>query len=229
MGNFLYLAWVVAEKDILLEWRARESLIVMVVFTLMVLTLFSFAFGPGGGSGGEAANVQAGIIWIAILFAATIGLSRGMGIERESEGLSAMRLTAVDPAAIFFGKMFAILLSMSLMEVVGFAALAVFYRAEVLARAPALAGVALAATVGITSLGTLFSAVSSRTRTRDALLPVLLFPLLVPVLIAAVRATAIYLGGGGWEDAGGWVKLLLVFDLIFVAASAVVYEFVIYD
>ncbi|MDA1000015.1 MAG: heme exporter protein CcmB [bacterium] len=229
MRTFLRSAWTVAEKDLLLEWRARESLTVMVIFALMVLTLFSFAFGPGGGGGAEAANVQAGILWIAILFASTIGLSRGMGIERESEGISAMRLTAVDPSAIFLGKMFAVLLSMALMEVVGFAALAVFYRAEVFPNALALAGVALEATIGIAALGSLFSAVSVRTRTRDVLLPVLLFPILVPVLIAAVRATAVLLGGGGWAEAGDWVKLLLVFDIIFVVASAVVYEFVILE
>jgi heme exporter protein B len=221
---FFAIVWAVFEKDIRVEVRTRESLLVMFVFSLLVLTLFSFAFGPGQG-GKEAAPTQAGILWVAILFSSVIGFSRSMGIEREGNGFSAMRLSPADPSALFLGKMLAIFFLVAIMEIVGFAALAVFYQAGVWKNIGMLALVAFSSTAGISAVGTLFAAMTARTRTRDALLPVLLFPLLVPVLIAAVKATAAILGGGGWEEAGDWVKLIVAFDLIFITVSAVTFEY----
>ncbi len=227
MRLFFSVVWAVAEKDLRAEWRARESLALMLVFALLVLTLFSFAFGPGGGGRGEEAGaVQAGILWVAFLFASVIGLSRSMSMERESEGFAAMRLSPADPSALFLGKMIAALLLLAVMEAAGFAALAVLYRAPVAAAAGPLALVAAAATVGIASVGTLFAAMSAQTRTREVLLPVLMFPLLVPVLIAAVKGTAAFLGGRGWPEAEDWVRLLVVYDVIFVVASAMAFEFI---
>lgn len=226
MNRFFSVVWAVIEKDMRLEMRARESLAVMLMFSLLVLTLFSFAFGPDLG-GREGAPMQAGVLWVAFLFASVIGLSRSMGVERESDGFSAMLLSPADPSALYLGKMIAILILMLLMEVVGFAALAVFYRAPVWENLVPLALVALAATIGIASVGTLFAAMTTRTRTRDVLLPVLLFPLLVPVLIAAVNSTGAILAGGGWADAGGWVKVIIAYDLIFLSASVLVFEYVI--
>ncbi|MBT3350929.1 MAG: ABC transporter permease [Nitrospinaceae bacterium] len=224
MNYFFAIVWAVLEKDIRVEIRTRESLLVMLVFALLVLTIFSFAFGPGQG-GKEAAPTQAGILWVAFLFSSVIGFSRSMGIEREGNGFSAMRLSPADPSALFFGKMLAIFFLVAIMEIVGFAALAVFYRAQVWENIGMLSLVAFIATAGISAVGTLFAAMTARTRARDALLPVLLFPLLVPVLIAAVKATAAILGGAGWDEAGDWVKLLMAFDLIFIAVSAVTFEF----
>ncbi len=226
MKRFLSVVWAVFEKDMRVEMRSRESLAVMLMFSLLVLTLFSFAFGPDLG-GEEGAPMQAGVLWVAFLFASVIGLSRSMGMERESNGFSAMRLTPADPSALYLGKMIAILALMLVMEVAGFAALAVFYRAPVWENLAPLALVALVATIGIAAVGTLFAAMTTRTRTRDALLPVLLFPLLVPILIAAVKATAAFLGGGGWADAGDWVKIMAAYDLIFLSASVLVFEYAI--
>ncbi|OGL58274.1 MAG: hypothetical protein A3J27_02895 [Candidatus Tectomicrobia bacterium RIFCSPLOWO2_12_FULL_69_37] len=223
------VVWAVVEKDLRLERRAKESFVLMLVFSLLVLTLFSFAFGPEGGPSGDPGAVQAGILWVAFLFASVVGLSRSMGVERESEGFTAMRLSPADPSALFLGKMASILILMAGMELAGFAALAVLYRAPVGKAAPELALVAAAATVGIAAVGTLFAAMSVRTRTREVLLPVLMFPLLVPVLIAAVRGTAAFLGGRGWAEAADWLKLLVVYDVIFVVASALVFEFIIAD
>lgn len=226
MKYFLSCIWAVVEKDLRVERRARESLVVMVVFALLVLTLFSFAFGPGGGGGDDIAGVQAGILWVAFLFASVVGLSRTMGMERESEGFAAMRLSPADPSALFLGKMLAMLVLLAVMEVVGFAALAVLYRARVEAAVLPLALVAGSATVGIAAVGTLFAAMSARTRTREVLLPVLMFPLLVPVLIAAVKATAAHLGGDGWDAARDWVRLILVYDVVFALAGALAFDYV---
>lgn len=226
MRLFFLVVWAVAEKDLRVEMRARESLAVMLMFSLLVLTLFGFAFGPDLG-GREGASMQAGVLWVAFLFASVIGLSRSMGVERESNGFSAMRLSPADPSALFLGKMIAILVLMFLMEAAGFTALAVFYRSPVWNFLIPLSLVAMVATIGIASVGTLFAAMTTRTRTRDVLLPVLLFPLLAPVLIAAVKATGAILSGSGWKDAGDWVKIMTAYDLIFLSVSILVFEYAI--
>ncbi len=226
MKRFFSVLLAVVEKDLRLEWRTKESLLVMVVFALLVLTLFSFAFGPGGGSGENARAVQAGILWISFLFACVIGLSRTMGVERESGGFSAMYASPSDPSALYLGKVVSVAVLMVIMELAGFAVLAVLYQADVWKSTGALALVAVSATIGIAASGTLFSAMSTRTRTREVLLPVLMFPALVPVLIAAVKATEAHLGGGGWADSRDWIRLMLVYDVVFLVAASMVFEYI---
>ncbi len=226
MKRFFSVLLAVVEKDLRLEWRTKESLLVMVVFALLVLTLFSFAFGPGGGSGENARAVQAGILWISFLFACVIGLSRTMGVERESAGFSAMYASPSDPSALYLGKVVSVAVLMGIMELAGFAVLAVLYQADVWKSTGALALVAVSATIGIAASGTLFSAMSTRTRTREVLLPVLMFPALVPVLIAAVKATEAHLGGGGWADSRDWIRLMLVYDVVFLVAASMVFEYI---
>ena len=226
MKRFFSVLLAVVEKDLRLEWRTKESLLVMVVFALLVLTLFSFAFGPGGGSGENARAVQAGVLWISFLFACVIGLSRTMGVERESSGFSAMYASPSDPSALYLGKVVSVAVLMGIMELAGFAVLAVLYRADVWKSAGALALVAVSATIGIAASGTLFSAMSTRTRTREVLLPVLMFPALVPVLIAAVKATEAHLGGGGWADSRDWIRLMLVYDVVFLVAASMAFEYI---
>lgn len=226
MRRFFSVLSAVVEKDLRLEWRTRESLLVMVVFALLVLTLFSFAFGPGGGSGENARAVQAGILWISFLFACVIGLSRTMGVERESAGFSAMSTSPADPSALYLGKVVSAAVLMGIMELVGFAVLAVLYRVDVWKSAGALALIAISATVGIAAAGALFAAMSARTRTREVLLPVLMFPVLVPVLIAAVKATEAHLGGGGWSDSKDWIRLMLVYDVVFLVAASLLFEYI---
>ena len=226
MKRFFSVLYAVMEKDLRLEWRTKESLLVMVVFALLVLTLFSFAFGPGGGSGEGARAVQAGILWISFLFACVIGLSRTMGVERESAGFSAMYASPSDPSALYLGKVASALVLRGIMELAGFAGVAVLYSVDVWKSAGALALVAGSATLGIAAAGTLFSAMSARTRTREVLLPVLMFPALVPVLIAAVKATEAHLGGGGWADAKDWLRLMLVYDVIFMVSASLVFEYI---
>lgn len=224
--KFFFLAiCAVAGKDLRLEFREREGLVVMVVFALLLLTLFSFAFGPGEG-GKEAAPLQAGVLWVTFLFTSVTGFSRSMAIERESCGFSGMRLSPADPAAIYFGKMSAITFQVGVMEVAGFTALAVFYRAPVWENLGLLALIAVVATLGISAIGTLFAAMTAQVNTRNFPLPVLMFPILAPVLIGAVKATAAALAGDGWREAGDWVKLLVAYDLIFISAAVVVFEYV---
>ena len=226
MRRFFSVFLAVAAKDLRLEWRTKESVLIMVVFALLTLTLFSFAFGPGGGSGEGARALQAGILWIAFLFAGVIGLSRTMGAERESAGFSLMRASPAEPAALYLGKAASMVVLMGTMELAGVAVLAVLYRADVWESAGALALVSGAATLGVAGAGALFAAMSVRARTREALLPVLMFPALVPVLIAAVKATEAHLGGGGWADAKDWLRLMLVYDVVVLTAASILFEYV---
>ncbi len=226
MKRFFSVLFAVAEKDLRLEWRTKESALIMVFFALLVLTMFGFALGPGGGSGEEARATQAGIAWISFLFACVVGLSRTMGVERESAGFSAMYASSADPAALYLGKVAAMVVLMGAMEAVGFAALGLLYQAQVWESAGPLALVAACATLGIAGAGALFSAMSARTRTREVLLPVLMFPVLVPVLIAAVKATEAYLGGGGWADAQDWVRLMAVYDVMILVVASMVFEYI---
>ncbi len=224
MRRFFSVFLAVVEKDMRLEWRTRESLLIMVVFALLVLTLFSFAFGPGGGSGEDAPALQAGILWISFLFASVIGLSRTVSVERESAGFSAMYASPADPSALYLGKVTSAAVLMGIMELFGFAVLAVLYQADVWKSAGALAIIAACATLGIAAAGALFSAMSAHT--REVLLPILMFPVLVPVLIAAVKGTEAHLGGGGWADSRDWIRLMLVYDVVFLVAASMVYEYI---
>ena len=223
---FFRVAWAVMEKDLRVELRARESLFVMVVFSVLVLTLFSFAFGPGAGRGGEeAAALQAGILWVAFLFSSVLGLSRSMAIERETEGLAAMHLSPADPSAIFWERCSRFRSHRPHGGGPGSSRWRSSTGRPVEKAAGSLALVAGAATLGIAAVGTLFAAMSVQTRTREVLLPILMFPLLVPVLIAAVKATAALLGTGGWPAAADWFKMLLAFDVIFVVVCGLTFEY----
>ena len=226
MKRFFSVFFAAAEKDLRLEWRTKESVLLMAVFALLTLTLFSFALGPGGGGTEGARAAQAGVLWIAFLFACVLGLSRSMGVERESAGFSLMRASPAEPAALYLGKVASMVVLMGVMELAGFVALAVLYRADAWSSAGALALVSAAATPGIAGAGALFSAMSARTRTREALLPVLMFPALVPVLIASVKATEAHLGGGGWADAKDWLRLILVYDVVVLVAASMLFEYI---
>ena len=144
----------------------------------------------------------------------------------EAMGVGRYRLSPQDVDMVAVARTFRGVLDGRLDARAGFAALAVFYRAPVWENLGPLALVALVATLGISAIGTLFAAMTAPTKTRDILLPVLMFPLLAPVLIGAVKATAAILAGGGWEETGDWVKLIGAYDLIFISVAAVMFEYV---
>ncbi|MFQ5896232.1 MAG: heme exporter protein CcmB [Nitrospinota bacterium] len=226
MREYFGAAWAIFLKDAREEWRSREGLAAMVIFALLVLTLFSFAFGPGEEGAGSPA-LSPGVLWLAILFAAVLGLNRSLAAERESEGLQAMRLAPIERSAIFLGKMLSNLFFLLLLELVAFPIFGALYRAPLAEVAFPLALVTLAGTVGVSAAGTLIATMASASRAREVLLPVLLFPILVPVLIAAVKATGGLLRGQGLGAVSDWLRLLVVFDVVFVIASLLVFEYLI--
>jgi heme exporter protein B len=221
-----HLVWTLAWKDLRIEYRSPQAFLTTLFFALLILIVFNFAFDPGNRAIEEAA---AGILWVSLLFPGTIQLNRSFQSEREEGTLFGLILSPVDRGILFFGKFFANWLLLVLVDLLIFGAFVVFY--NVPARLEMLWILVLMALVALvfSAVGTLFAAMVSGLRTKDVLLPVLLFPILVPVVIAAVNATQEVLSPASFEFFYRWLKLLAVCDVIFVSACFVVFDFVLED
>ena len=208
-------------KDVATEIRTKEMISAMFVFSLLVIFIFNFAFDL------RASNLQTlapGVLWVAIVFAGMLGLSRSFILEQDKGVIDGLLLAPVDRSAIYFGKMIGNVLFISLVEIIILPIFIVLFN-QSLASVPALVGVVILGTIGFASVGTLFSAMAVHTRAREVLLPIMLFPVIVPVLLAAVHLTGAVLDGTPFEDVSHWLALLVAFDVIFIAASFVLFEY----
>lgn len=210
-------------KDLLAEFRTRELLSSMLLFALLVVVVFNFAFAPGSRSTMEAAP---GILWVAFTFAGVLGLHRAFAHEVENGCLHGLMLAPVDRGLIFLGKMTGNVIFILLVEIITLPLFAVLFNISVISGLDRLAVIFLLATIGFAAVGTLFSAIAINTRTREIMLPILLFPVEVPVILAAVNATAAVISGKDWAGIAGWLKILLAFDLLFVMVCYVTFEYV---
>ena len=216
-----YIAVVlqIIRKDILVEWRGRQGLPVMLVFSLLIIFLFNFALqlSPELQSG-----LAAGLLWISLAFASTLGFNRSISLERETLALDGLLLAPVDRSAVFFGKFLSNFLFTSLVALVLLPVISLFYQQNLLQL-----GLLLVILLGLgayTSLGTLLSALSIQTRTRDVLLPVLLYPLALPILIAAVEASRGIISGQSLGEVQSWLFLLLAANILFYAGGLLFFE-----
>ncbi len=209
----------IIRKDIRVEWRGRQGVPVMLVFSLLVVFLFNFALqlSPELQSG-----LAAGLLWVSLAFAATLGLNRSISLERERRALDGLLLAPVDRSAIFFGKSMSNFLFTTLVALILVPVFSLFYGQNML-KLPLLL-IILLGVGAYTSLGTLLAALSIQTRTRDVLLPVLLYPLALPILIAAVEASRGILSGQSLGDSRSWLLLLLAGDILFNAAGLMFFE-----
>lgn len=214
------LAW----KDLTTERRSRANFNAVVFFAGLVLLLFGFALGPDAEALRSAA---AGILWLTVLFSGVLAFNRSYQLELDGGALEVLLLHPGSRKSIFLGKLCANLAFVLLVEALIVPIAAVLYDLPLLRPLPGLAGVLFLGTVGFVVLGTFYAAMASRVRAREVLLPLLLFPMLIPVLVASVEATAALLGGDPMGDAGAWARLLVVFDAIFVTASIFAFEHVI--
>ena len=222
-GGYLQKVLAIVAKDIATEIRTKEMISAMFVFSLLVIMIFNFAFDL------RAENVQAlapGVLWVAIAFAGMLGLSRSFILERDRGVLDGLLLSPVDRSAIYFGKMIGNVLFISLVEIVILPFFVVLFN-QPLSVLPPLVGVVILGTIGFAGVGTLFSAMAVHTRAREVLLPIMLFPVVVPVLLSAVRLTGAILDQVPFADVSHWLALLIAFDIIFVAASFLLFEFVV--
>ena len=216
----LKAAWLVLRKDWQIEWRTRARLTALIFFSLSTLLLFSFAMGPDT----EALRRHApGYLWLALFFASVLSLGESFRIESENQALLGLILTPVEPRAIFLGKVFgnaSLLFGLSLLLLPVAVAL---YDID-LSRAPLpLLLVLLLGSIGISAPGIVYSAISANARARDVMLPLLLFPVLVPLLLASVNATRFTLGPDAQDQLPSWLKLLTAFDLIYLSVGFLVF------
>jgi len=214
----------VAWKDLTIERRAKANFNAVAFLAGLILLLFGFAIGPDAES---LRNTAAGVIWLTVLFSGVLSFNRSYEQEMEGGALDMLVLYPGDRRAIFVGKLLANLTFVLLVEAVLVPAAALLYNLSILRIALPLAGIVILGTLGFVTLGTFYAAMASRLRAREVLLPLLLFPMLIPLLVAAVEATNDMMTGNAMGNAGAWIRLLVVFDVIFVAASVIAFEYVI--
>ena len=211
-------------KDLRAEWRSREMLTAMLVFALLVIFIFNFALSLDA----EArSNVTAGVLWTTLTFAGTLGLNRSLNMEKDQGNLDGLLLAPADRTAIYLAKLVLNWLSMLLVAVIIFPLYSLFYNTSLLY--PQLAVVVLLGSLGYVSIGTLLATMTVQARTRDVLLPVLLFPLILPLLVAAVKFTAGILSGMSFADLRSWFDLIVVYDLVFLGLGILFFDRVIED
>lgn len=209
-------------KDLRVERRSRELLLTMIVFAVQMILVFIFAFDLNAGAREAAAP---GVLWTTIIFAGTLGLSRSMSAEREQGCLDGLMLLPGSRSAIFFGKsaanwIFVLAVCALLLPLYSF-----FSGINLLK--PALIGILLLGTFGYIIIGTLLAALTVRIRSREMLLPVLMLPVLVPLILASLRASTLVLQGGSTGELQTWLLLLTAFDLIAFAGGWMIFDFVI--
>ncbi len=218
----LTIAW----KDILSEFRSRETISSMLIFCLIVVVIFNFMFEPGSSLVKE---MVPGILWVAITFAGVLGLNRSFIYEVDQGCLLGLLLCPVDHSLLYLGKMIGNFLFMVIMEVIILPLMIVFFNLDIFNILLPLLLIMLLGTLGFAAVGTLLSAISVNTRAREILLPILLFPIAIPILLAAVKATGSLINDGSFAGAGSWMKILTGFDIIFLVISSLLFEYVVED
>ncbi len=220
--NFFKAVMAVAWKDLAAEYRSRELFSAMMVFSLLVILIFNFALELDIQT---RKSVTAGVLWTTFAFAGTLGLNRSMAIEKDRGCLDGLLLAPVDRAAIYFGKAISNLIFMLVVEVVVLPVYSFLYAINLFN--PGLLFVILLGSIGYIAVGTLLASMAVQARTRDVLLPILLFPVAIPVLIAAVKASAGFLSGDDFSNILAPLNLLIVYDVIFIAIAFMVFDFVV--
>jgi heme exporter protein B len=219
---FLRTAVLVLKKDVAIELRSYEILATTVFFAVACVAIFSFAFVKEGQAFEDAA---AGILWIAIAFSGALALGRTFERERYGETLKALLLAPAPRPAIYFGKLLGIVVLMFATEVLLVPMVAFLFSAPFFERPLLLGALLVCGTTGYAAVGTLFAAMLVRARSRDVLLPILLYPITIPVIIAGVRGTAALLASPPDEPmATLWIALLAFFDIVFVTLSLWTFE-----
>jgi heme exporter protein B len=222
--EYLGVVWTLFRKDLRSEWRSHEMLSSMLVFALLAVILFVFSFELAADLRRQA---FAGTVWISLCFAGTLGLTRSFAQEQENSVIEGLLMMPVDRSAIFFGKALSNWLWMVLLAVV-LVPLAAFFM-SLNPFSWLLLGVILLGTLGYALCGTFLAGITSRLRHRENFLPLLLFPVLLPLLLAAVRATGILLNGGSEAELTTWLWMLAGYDMLFAALGLFLFEQVIAD
>jgi len=206
-------------KDLRLEWRSKDAINSMLFFALLVVVVFSFAFNP---TAEESRRIAGGLVWVALLFAAIFALNQTWAHELRNQVLDAYRVSPAPPNALFLAKAIGNFLFVLVLEVLMTPLFVVFYGLRSIGPLWQLAVVALLGTWALVVNGTFFAALSIRTRSREIMLPLILFPISIPALLAMVDATTSILTGEASPDF--WIKMLAVYDVVFTAVCLLLFE-----
>ena len=220
--RFLNKTLAIVWKDVIAELRTREMFSSMFVFALLLIVIFSFSFDLRVGN---VAEVAPGVLWVTFAFAGTLQLNRSLAAEVEGARLDGLLLAPMERSTVYFGKMLGNLLFISATEAVMLPIFSAVFNLNLIK--PAFLLTIFLGTVGFAAVGTLLSAMAANTRAREVMLPVLLFPIIVPVVISAVKLTAGILDGLPWNSLGSWLRLLIGFDVIFLTLSYMTFDYVV--
>ena len=226
MAEVLVSAWLIARKDLAIEFRTRSAFFSAVIFALLGLVIFYFAWDP---TAVTVTDLAPGVLWVIFTFSGLLGLHRSFGVESEDHAIDGLLASPVSREAIFLGKAIANLIFVAVVQLIAIPALVLFYNLPLTHVAGPLILIAILAAIGLVAIGTLFSAMAVNTRLAELLLPMLSLPFFVPIVIAASQSTAKLLSGRPVDEIGAWLKLLVAFDILFVAACTVAYPFTVDD
>jgi heme exporter protein B len=218
----LAAAALIARKDLAIEFRTRSAFLAAMVFSLVAITIFYFAWDA---TAVAASDLAPGVLWVIFTFSGLLGLHRSFGVEETDRAIDALLASPIDREAVFLGKALANLVFVLGVQTVAIPAVALFYNLPLTGVILPLAGIAVLAAIGLVSVGTLFSAMAVNTRLAELLLPVLALPFFVPIVLPAAQATARLLAGRPAVEAMSWLRILIGFDIVFVVACALAFPF----
>lgn len=220
--SFLKKALAITRKDALSEMRTKEIIFSALLFALLVIVTFNFAF---GGSQESIRLVAPGILWVTFTFAGVLSLNRAFIPEQEEGCLEGLMVCPMGREVIYAGKMLGSFLFMLIIEIIALPVFAVLFNLPVFS--PQLLVITLLATIGFVAVGTLFSALAVNTKAREMVLPILFLPVVVPLIIGAVKASEMALSGEPWGNLLSWLQIIVAFDAIFLVVSFWVFSFVV--
>jgi heme exporter protein B len=209
-------------KDLAAELRSKELISSMVVFAVLMILIFNFALELDRSA---RENVAAGVLWVTTVFTGTLGLNRSLAVEKDRGSLDGLLLAPMDRSALYFGKALGNLLFILIVEAIIIPVFNILFNVAMFQ--PLVLLIVLLGAIGYAAVGTLLASLAVHSRSRDVMLPILLLPVAVPLLIAAVRASSAVLVAAGWDEISPWINLLLVYDVIFVAVAFMVFDVVV--
>lgn len=220
--KFIRQVLAIVEKDIATELRTKENLSSMVVFSLLVLVIFNFAFEL---QGVDMTVLGAGVLWVAFTFSGMLGLGRSFAAEKDKGSLEGLLLSPVDRGAVFLGKATSNLIFITVMEAVTLPLFSLLNNVG-LPWWPIVPYIVMG-TIGFAAMGTLLGAVAASTKMREVMLPILLFPVAIPLLMAAVKLTSGALQARDFSEISNWFSILMTYDVVFVVVAFLVFEYVV--
>ncbi|WP_174734942.1 heme exporter protein CcmB [Mesobacillus harenae] len=221
--SILIDAWTIAWKDLSNELKTKQTIGMMVIFSSLVILVFSFAFDP---TNNMVKAVIPGLVWLITIFSGILGLNRSFLSEHENDCLTGLRSAPIDPSSIYLGKVLANFIVVTVVQVISIPVLFILFDYRFLGAILWFMLIVIVGTFGFIIVGTFLAALAANAKNSEMLLPVLLLPLLSPLMIAAVQGTRIVLENQDISDAISWLQLMAAYDLLFLAACFFLFEFI---